>query len=721
WGIHAPIGNLCIRAEIPLMSCRPVRRLSGRARGSAMLQALVLLLILLALPGPQASATGADAGFTLAMTLGRWAGPGILLEDLSIHLRDRPGQGHWKLTASRADLPTPVGSVRDLVLECRDGQLTGSVIECRDGRLSASHPFLTLVDVPVSFRHEVDGASEVALGAIPLAGGNMELRGRWADGQWSGAGEFSDVRLDDPLWSRWLDAWKPAGTLTGEWQLAGRGTRPETGQLRVDLSEGGFAAASGLQAAEALRVSATLQLASDAASGRSLSGSIAWPAGGLYVDPVFVEPGKAPITLAFSGELDDDLALKGVQLRARDPGRLSLVAEMDRWAAGMALVEQPIRVESFEADLAAAWPHYLRPFLLGSSWEEISLAGTVAGTARLDDAGLASVSATLTGMALTDPLERVAFREGAGRLDWSRDAPRQSHFQIGPGQLFGLPTGPVIVPFETEGMRLALAQRVRLPLLDGALRFDRLGLDLTDPAAPRADLSLTVEPLSMRRFSEAVGLPPFEGLLAGNIPRLSLADGHLVLDGQLVAQLFDGVLLIENFALSDPFGRQPVLQADVRLRGLDLEPLTEAFSFGRIEGRLDGRVADLWMQNWQPVAFDARFETPADEPGRRRISQRAVDNLTELGGGVGGALGAGFLGFFEDFRYRRLGLGCRLADGVCYMEGVSPADGGGYYIVEGAGLPRIDVIGFTREVGWADLVSRLAAVSRSGAPSIEMP
>ncbi|MFP4296014.1 MAG: hypothetical protein ACLFQH_09350 [Halothiobacillaceae bacterium] len=681
----------------------------------------VLACLAFLYPAGYATAEQLSEGFTFQLDLGRWSGSGLVLENLSVSVRDRPAGGRWQLRAGRVHLPQPIGEVRAVVLDCLDGQLAGDRIECREGRLSASGVHADFSEVPVTFVHEVGAATRLDLGPLPLAGGTVRLSAEWTGGRWSTAGRFTDLALDAPLWSDWLADWQPSGTMRGDWQLSGHADRPSAGRLRLELADGGFAGASGLQAAEGLALSAQVTLQPQGASVRSLRGSMDWSAGALYVDPLFVEVDGVAPRLEFSATLEDDFLPRDIRVTVQDPEHLMAVASLERWLADVPWSGQSWHVEELTAQLARAWPRYVRPFLLGSSLEDLSLSGTLEGTLVLDAAGPQTASAVIAGLAVEDPLERLDLEQVAARLDWSRDSVRQSRLRIESGRLYGLPIGPVVMPIESRGMQFRLAQRVRLPLLDGALRFDRFLLNWSDATAPRADLSLTVEPLSMRRFADELGLPPFEGLLAGNIPRLSLADGHLVLDGQLVAQLFDGVVLVDDFALRDLFGRHPEVTADVRVRGLDLQPLTEAFSFGRIEGRLDGRVSALRMQNWRPVAFDARFETPDDEPGRRRISQRAVDNLTELGGGMGGALGAGFLGFFEDFRYRRLGLGCRLEDGTCHMEGVAPAENGGYYIVEGAGLPRIDVIGFTRQVGWADLLSRLSAVRGSGAPSVEMP
>ncbi len=178
--------------------------------------------------------------------------------------------------------------------------------------------------------------------------------------------------------------------------------------------------------------------------------------------------------------------------------------------------------------------------------------------------------------------------------------------------------------------------------------------------------------------------------------------------------LFDGELRIENLQLERPFGVLPTLAADVRARELDLTLLTGTFEFGAIEGRLDADVLGLRLLNWEPVAFDSFLRTSLTAEGRRRVSQRAVNNLSSLGGAPGMAvLSQTALRFFETFRYEQIGLRCVLRNNICQMDGLEPADTG-YYIVKGSGLPRLNVIGFQRRVDWPVLLARLAQATSGG-------
>ena len=135
-----------------------------------------------------------------------------------------------------------------------------------------------------------------------------------------------------------------------------------------------------------------------------------------------------------------------------------------------------------------------------------------------------------------------------------------------------------------------------------------------------------------------------------------------------------------------------------------------------ITGRLSGYMTDLETFAWTPESFDASFFTSPGDRSKHRISQRAVTNLSSIGGGSGGgviaALQGGFLKFFESFGYDRLGLNCRLDNDICAMSGIERAKGG-YFIVKGQGLPRIDVIGSQSRVAWTTLVRQLGKMMES--------
>jgi hypothetical protein len=249
-------------------------------------------------------------------------------------------------------------------------------------------------------------------------------------------------------------------------------------------------------------------------------------------------------------------------------------------------------------------------------------------------------------------------------------------------------------------------------VFDGALEVEQFSIERRE-TGPQVKFKGFVTPISMGDVSSAFGWPRLAGQLSGVIPGVSYEKGSVTLDGTMLVRVFEGDIVIRKLHLAELFGALPRMSADLEMKNLDLETLTRTFSFGKITGKLEGEIKGLYLEQWRPVSFDAHFVTPEEDKSRHRISQRAVDNISNLGGaGVSGAVSRTFLRFFKEFGYSRLGISCRLEKGVCSMGGIEPASSG-YYLVKGGGMiPHIDVIGFNRQIDWDVLLGQLQEISR---------
>ncbi|OQX47640.1 MAG: hypothetical protein B0D85_00925, partial [Candidatus Sedimenticola endophacoides] len=380
-------------------------------------------------------------------------------------------------------------------------------------------------------------------------------------------------------------------------------------------------------------------------------------------------------------------------------------------------------LESEPSSLAALYQACLAPILGHTLLGEIDLGGSLQASLRLGARGPEALRLTL------DEIDLVhrggaeglfALRGLEGVLNWdAAEATRESHIAWRGGHLFErIDLGGGRLPLKLSGQHLRMTAPSSLPVLDGALHLDSLEAEWGDGEA-HAALSGFLTPISMELLSRAFGWPPMSGQLSGMIPSVRYADGLITVNGTSLMRVFDGEILIKDLVLEDLFRALPALSAEITLKSIDLEALTRTFSFGKITGRLDGTIEGLRLEDWEPVAFDARFATPEGDDSRHRISQRAVDNISNLGGaGVSGALSRSFLRFFEEFRYDRLGIRCRLKNGVCEMGGIESKDRG-YYLVKGSGLPRIDIMGFNRQTDWNLLIEKLKQMTQGEAPVIE--
>lgn len=375
------------------------------------------------------------------------------------------------------------------------------------------------------------------------------------------------------------------------------------------------------------------------------------------------------------------------------------------------------------SDMAPLRERYLSGQLALFGLGEVELRGASELRLRVQDGRLAGADLHLQGVDLRDPNARFGFSGLDGDVRYADSGQVDSALAWDSGKLYGLDFGAARLPLRSRDGVLLFREAVTVPAMGGSLRFE--GVTLRPPAGDAGmDLQFALElrGIDFGRVSKAVGLPAFQGELSGRIPRAHYANERMEFDGGLSMQLFDGRVDFSALSMERPFGSAPSLSADIAFDDLDLLRLTEVLDVGSITGRLDGRMTGLRLVDWSPVAFDAQFRSDRDAARRhgvkQRISQRAVQNISSVGdASFVTSLQGQLIGLFDDFAYGRIGIGCRLANEVCRMSGLAGeggggSDSGGFTIVEGAGLPRLNVVGFNRDVAWPTLVERIAAVGK---------
>ncbi len=508
----------------------------------------------------------------------------------------------------------------------------------------------------------------------------------------------------------WANGKLQKGTLDGrlDARVPARGPTKLNGALQ--LRGLAFETPDGSIAADAIDADATVAGSVDAARS-DFGADITLHGGELLAGGFYAALPKTPVTANLHANRQAQGDWNFDVLRWND-GTVFAADASARFASDFALRALDLRLRS--DDLAQARDRYLSGFLAPAGFGDLGLRGGIEAQVAMDADGLRSASAQLHGVDAVDGKNRVTVRGLDGDLRWTADAtPVASALRWNEGALFGIAFGPARMAMHSASRLLQLDGATEVALLGGTLRLDNL--DIAVPGGGKGTryvLGLTLQKLQVAQLTKVLGWPAFGGTLDGTLPAARYENQVLSFDGGLTAQVFGGTLAIDKLALERPFGADPSLSADLAIKGFDLKTLTGAFGFGQITGRLDGRVRDLRLLDWTPIAFDAELHSDDQAPDRRRISQRAVRDLSTVGGGgfIGG-LQTQVLHFFSEFGYARLGLACRLADNVCRMDGVGSA-GDGYTIVEGSGLPRISVVGFARQVDWPTLVERLKSATQ---------
>ena len=669
-------------------------------------------------------------GRIAAISAEEWSISGL---EFSIGLGDASLRGNVRIEL--LELPSAELSFADVFIDCGRVALSAAEFSCLAARYTVELPGVGRVRFPGEAVYEREtGVTRFALRDIPVAGGMVAARGiaseESIDIQYSGDG----LQLEGLAGiAERLAEESPGLTAAGTASLSGtlkiRAGALSEASMKAELKDASLSNEAGTLVTDAMQARVDLSLTS---SGGRWQFAVETSADGgeAYVEPVYANLGDSEVTFNAEGHAAPDLAditlskfvlTQGSVIEAAGNLRIRMATDDSGILVGGS-------VELKDSSVDAIYSGLLQVLLAGTAVGDLETAGTIAGTLELEDNDLSALHLSLRDLSADDSRNRFAIYGLNGVIHW--DGPGSDIADAELTRLSWESASALNIPFgrsEVEAKLgdddFELAKGLRVPTMGGALLINRLLLEDYGKEDAGALLDAELEPIELAQLSGAFGWPAFSGSLSGRLPLLQYDGGVVTLGGTLSARAFDGDIEFADLRLEEPLGLVPRLYGDLTLRQLDLERLTDTFSFGLIQGRLSGEVTGLELVAWEPLAMDLHLFTPQDDPSRHRISQRAVENLASVGGGgAAAALSSGFMKFFEEFSYDRIGIRCILEDGTCRMSGAGPAGQGefgqGYYIVKGSGLPRIDVVGYRHQVSWNALVRQLDNIMKSGAPVV---
>ena len=679
------------------------------------------------------SVVGAVDG--LQVEIERVAGAGWTAEGVALHLDLPQGAIRAQATIQRLKLAAQAKELRDVRIDCPVVEISDERIACPSARIAGDLPSLGAQNLTgrVVYGRRT-GALDLELTGLRVGNGNARIEAAMSQSGWSGqvrldrvpveriAALASDLKLP-------VTGWSASGIATVS--LSASGSKDSVREARIDARFTDLTTnnESGSLATEKFSFDLRAHL-NRMASGWRFDAAVKSSNGQAYAQPIFLDLGAHALALNARGIWFDDRTLQvdafQMDHRGVAQGRGSATIQFSH--------EQPLRALNLDLrklQFPGAYESYLQPVLLNTSFKSMQSAGDISGHIIVTGGAPQSIDLRFNAVSMNDGAGTLALDELRGDWHWRNTEPAAAdddHTIAAPvpnsslawrsGSLLNLKLGATTLQFNTQGRQFRLLQRARIPIFDGALELESFRVRNAGEPSVAFLVDAAIQSISVRELCKAFGWPEFGGSISGAISKLRMREGVVTLGTTLAARVFDGDVTIKDLRLERPFSQWPRFQASIALRNLDLELVTRAFSFGRITGRLSGEIDALNLFNWTPVAFDARLYTPPDDRSPHRISQRAVENIGSIGGGAAGALSSGFMRFFDDFNYDKLGLSCRLERDVCVMDGIAPAPNGGYYLVKGKGLPRIDVIGGARRVDWPRLVQQLIAVTESGGPVV---
>jgi len=478
----------------------------------------------------------------------------------------------------------------------------------------------------------------------------------------------------------------------------------QTNQVSLDLLCNGakFSDAAGLHAGEDLF--GDLQLtANKKQTGWQWSSALNWEKGEVFWQPFYF--GDAGSSFAASGFIDaKKIVISNAGLIVKDVGEIKASATID--AQSKQLIDATITAKKI--DFNGLYTLLLKPTLEKSAFGNLNVSGKANWQFEIKNKQPAHFELKLIDANIEDQNGKFAFSHVNANIPWDYEVAQNVALAYESGSLLNLPLGAANLKAELNRYALTAPELV-LPLLDGALNFKNVS------AAWLGKnwfwhLRRHLTPIDLSQFTAALGWPALAGHISGKIPLVTYANKQLNMDGAMTFDAFDGTVGMNNLRIDDPLGVVPRLYADLTMRKLDLGILMRTYRFGAIEGKLDGDVKGLELENWKAVKFDAALQT-SDDKQKKKISQRAVENITALGGeGTAAALQRTFLRFFDEFNYDKIGISCKLRGDICEMCGVTSTPDG-YVIVKGSGIPAINVNGYNKRVSLTDLLGRIERIT----------
>ena len=274
----------------------------------------------------------------------------------------------------------------------------------------------------------------------------------------------------------------------------------------------------------------------------------------------------------------------------------------------------------------------------------------------------------------------------------------------------GQSVGRITAAISLSNNALIFPQPIHAEIFGGAVEISALRWPDVVNNPKQLSFSAEMKRLQLDDLSRALHWPPFSGTLTGSIPQVQSVGNTLQTNGEIQAELFGGQVRLGKLEIENPFSSLAAIQLDARLSGIDLEQVTKTFSFGRISGILEGSIDDLVITDKQPSQFRADLHS-VDRGTEQRISVEALNKITVLSSGASaGALYSGLAGFFDSFRYSKLGFKASLKNDRLTLRGVE-SQGDQEFLVVGSLLPpRVNIVSHTQNIAFSELLRRLQQI-----------
>ena len=278
-----------------------------------------------------------------------------------------------------------------------------------------------------------------------------------------------------------------------------------------------------------------------------------------------------------------------------------------------------------------------------------------------------------------------------------------------------------------EGPRLVL-NRLHIPVLAGTNQFEvpdsiqipfwggHMVLNAFRLSDPWGDLRINAA-FSMKDvdLAQLFKRQSVTGTLSGDLGPIRMDKEEARIEGSLKAQIFEGTVEGKNWVILRPFSSDRSIQGDLFFQHLNLEPITQRFSFGKMTGYVQGRVSGLTFYHNRPEQFHLSIKTQEVPGVPKSIHIKAIENISLLGTGWGAldVLRQGINRWITEYDYREIGLACDLQNDRFNVRGTIVEEGT-EYLVRKPGFLGIDIINKNpdNEINFSDILERIRSIRK---------
>ena len=229
---------------------------------------------------------------------------------------------------------------------------------------------------------------------------------------------------------------------------------------------------------------------------------------------------------------------------------------------------------------------------------------------------------------------------------------------------------------------------------------------------------ISFDDIDLEPFFSEFWYRPIKGSLKGELSPVSFEKGILRADGTLYADIFNGKIILHDFSAGN-FDISPHLRVnDIEIENIDLFELTEGSSFGEVKGKVGGYIKKMEIVGKEPSGFLMLIETEKQKEVKQLISMKAVDSISQMGGG-GGGMGGFALSFFKEFPYDKIGIKVSLQNDMFRVNG-TVYEGGTEYLIKRGGLTGVNIVNSNPDnrISFNDMIRRIQRITKTSGDAI---